>query len=98
MFYRTAVGIDLRKNKVKIVTDAAGQAVTEEGLVIRNADGTEELLEADTIISAVGYRADHTLFQELCNAAPIVHRIGDCRKPGKVMNAVSDGYYMALDI
>lgn len=98
VFYRTAVGIDLRKNKVKIVTDAAGQAVTEEGLVIRNADGTEELLEADTIISAVGYRADHTLFQELCNAAPIVHRIGDCRKPGKVMNAVSDGYYMALDI
>lgn len=98
VFYRTAVKVDLRKNHGKIITKAAGQAVTAEGLVIKNAEGKEELLKADMIISAVGYRADHSLFRELCGAAPIVQMIGDCRKPGKVTNAVSDGYYMALDL
>lgn len=98
VFYRTALKVDLRKNNVRVITKAAGQAVTSQGLVIKNSDGSEELLRADTVVNAVGYRADQKLFMELCNTAPVVQRIGDCRRPGKVTNAVSDGYYMALDI
>jgi NADPH-dependent 2,4-dienoyl-CoA reductase/sulfur reductase-like enzyme len=98
VFYRTAVRADLRNNHVKIITKAAGQAVTKEGLIVRNEEGKEEILKANTVINAVGYRAEHILFQELCNSAPVVQMIGDCRRPGKVANAISDGYYMALDI
>ena len=82
----------------KVVTNTVGQLVTGEGLVVRNQEGKEVLLRADTVINAVGYCADHILFRELCDAAPIVQMVGDCRKPGKVTNAVSDGYYIALDI
>lgn len=98
VFYQTAVKTDLRKNNVTIYTGAAGKKVSKEGLSIQTKEGKEVLIEADTVISAVGYRADHKLYRELCNLAPIVQMIGDCKRPGKVTNAVSDGYYMALDI
>ena len=98
MFYQTALKVDLRKNRVKLVVNAAGREVTERGLVVRDASGVEILLEVDTVVNAVGYRADDRLFTELCQAAPVVERIGDCRRAGKVMDAVSDGFYMALDI
>ena len=98
VFYKTAVKTDLRKNHVTIFTGATGKKVSKEGLLIQTSEGKEELLKADSVISAVGYRADHKLYQELCKLAPIVQMIGDCKRPGKVTNAVSDGYYMALDI
>lgn len=98
IFYQTAVKVELRKNNTEILCNTTGLKVTEQGLVVRCADGTEKLVEADTIICAAGYRANQDLFEELCNSAPIVQRIGDARKAGKVTYAVSDGYYMALDI
>ena len=98
VFYQTAVKVELRKNGTQILCGAAGQKVTQQGLIVRDADGSEKLIEADSIICAVGYKANQDLFDELNGSAPIVHRIGDARKAGKVTNAVSDGYYMALDV
>lgn len=98
MFYRTALKVDLRKNHVKLATGAAGREITDQGLVVLDGSGVEVLLAVDTIVNAAGYRADETLFMQLCQAAPAVQRIGDGRKAGKVMDAVSDGFYMALDI
>lgn len=98
VFYRTAVKVDLSRNNVKVITNAIGLAVNEVGLVIKTQDGNEKLIKAETVISAAGYRADHVLFQKMSNAAPVVQIIGDCRRPGKVTNSVSDGYYIALDI
>ena len=98
IFYRTAVKVDLNKNHVKIKTATSGVSITEEGLYVRNAEGNEELIPAQKIISAVGYYADYSLYEKLYRTTPIVHVIGDCRRPGKVMNEISDGYYMAMDI
>lgn len=98
VFYQTAVKVELRKDGTNILCGAAGQKITDKGLVVRDADGCEKLIEADTIICAVGYRANEDLFLELKDSAPIVYRIGDARRAGKVMYAVSDGFYTALDI
>ncbi|QOX64172.1 FAD-dependent oxidoreductase [Anoxybacterium hadale] len=98
LFYQTAVKGDLRRNNAKIFVGSAGRKVTKEGILISTAEGSEVLVQADTVINAAGYRADDTAFQNLSDAAPVVQRIGDCRRPGKVTNAVTDGYYMALDL
>ena len=50
------------------------------------------------VLNAAGYYADNILFEELHDAAPMVHRIGDCRRPGKVFDAISTGYYVAMDL
>jgi NADH dehydrogenase FAD-containing subunit len=98
IFYRTAVKVEFRKTGVKVLTKTSGQKITDKGIYVKNEAGEESFLEADTVVSAVGYRADESLFLELCNSAPIVNRIGDCRKAGKVADAVREAYYMALDI
>lgn len=97
-FYRTAVKVDLEKNHVRLLVGASGQRVTEEGIIVKKTDGNEELVRADSVLCAVGYRADHRLFTELSQSAPIVQMLGDARRPGKVRDAVRDGYYEALDI
>ncbi len=98
LFYQTAVKQDLDEHHAVIRTGCAGQQLTTEGLVILNEKGETELLKADSIINAVGYRSEPSLYQELSQSAPLVQLLGDCRRPGKVTQAVSDGYYMVLDL
>lgn len=98
MFEQAALRVDLRKNNVAIYTSTAAQAINEDGVLVKKADGSEELLAADVVVCAVGYIPKRELFLELANTAPVVNMIGDCRKHGKVTNAMADGYYMALDI
>ena len=98
IFYRTAVLVELRSGGIGQVTSARGSRIADEGLWIEDADGTERLLKADTVVNAVGYRADEDSVGVLRNLTRSVHVIGDCRKPGKVTDAVFDGYYMAMDV
>jgi 2,4-dienoyl-CoA reductase-like NADH-dependent reductase (Old Yellow Enzyme family)/thioredoxin reductase len=97
VFYKAAITVDMRKNGVTIMTNAKGVKVTNEGLIIEN-DGKTQLLEATDIICAVGYKPDTSLFEQLSDAAPTVQMIGDCKRPAKVTNAVTDAHFMALDI
>ncbi|MGN0734152.1 MAG: FAD-dependent oxidoreductase [Emergencia sp.] len=98
IFYQTAVKLDLKKHDVRVLTNTSGKEISSEGLLTVSADGGEELIKADIVLNAVGYYADNKLFEELADSAPVVHRIGDCRRPGKVYDAVTNGYYMSLDI
>ena len=98
IFEQAALKVDLRKNDVAIYTSTAAKAILDDGVLVQKKDGSEELLSADTVVCAVGYSPNRELFLELANTAPVVNMIGDCRKHGKVTNAMADGYYMALDI
>lgn len=43
-------------------------------------------------------KADRVCAESFYNAAPRVFEIGDCIRAGRVVDAVTDGYYRALDI
>lgn len=87
-----------KDSKVKIHLNTKAKAVTEEGLLCEKADGSEMLLEADTIFVAAGMRPDTEAVEELRYAAPRFFQLGDCVKVGKVYDAVHGGYYGAIDI
>ena len=72
--------------------------VTPAGVRVRDKDGRESMLAADSIVSAVGYRALSEQVEALRPCAPRFRWIGDCYQPGKVTDAVSSGYFAALDI
>lgn len=97
VFYQTAVKIDMEKNHVEIMTNTSGVEINAKGLIVEQK-GEKKLILADMILNAVGYYADNMLFEKLHDAAPMVHRIGDCRRPGKVFDAISTGYYVAMDL
>ncbi len=98
VFYRTAVKVELRNHNVEILTNVIGIAVSNEGVLLRHPDRREVLCVADTVVNAVGYYSDYNQFRSLGGAVPLVQLVGDCNRPGKVYNAVVDGYYLALDI
>ncbi len=83
---------------VDVYLNTAGLAVTEDGLKVKKEDGSEEVLPADTIICAVGQRANRADVDKLRNTAPFVREIGDCIRPANITKAVYEGYHAALDI
>ncbi len=83
---------------VQVHLTTAGQAVTAEGLLVKQADGTKTLIKADTVICAVGQRANRTDADAMHSAAPFVREIGDCIRPANITKAIYEGYHAALDI
>ena len=63
---------------------------------MRDADGSETLLPAGTVICAVGQRSRR--YDSLLDAAPFVRVIGDAVRPSTITTAVYQGYHAGLDV
>jgi 2-enoate reductase len=87
----------LNFNNVKIKTKAKLSKVTSEGAVI-NVEGKEEVIPSDTVIIAVGYKADNSLFKELDNEVAQVYNLGDSRQVRNIRGAIWDAYEVARSI
>ena len=96
--HRIAVMLELEKGKVNIVTGMKGESITEEGVQCVNAEGKETFYKADTIICAVGYKALTSVVDQLRATAPEFYHIGDCVKPGRVKDAITAGYNIAMNL
>ena len=79
-------------------TGCQGVRVTEDGLICRKADGEEILIPGETVICAVGQRANRADVNALRYCAPFVREIGDCARVSNITNAIYQGYHAALDI
>lgn len=95
--HKNAMKISMRGSRIKIQVNTAAKAVTDAGLLCNTPKG-EVLFEADTILLAAGMKADRKTAESFYNAAPRVFEAGDCIKAGRVADAVTLGYYRALDI
>ena len=83
---------------VNCMTETRGIRISEEGLVCSDQDGKELILDADTIICAVGQKPLRNVVKKLQNSTPEIIEIGDCVKPGHVTEAVFRGYWAGNDI
>ncbi|MBR2810509.1 MAG: FAD-dependent oxidoreductase [Solobacterium sp.] len=66
-------------------------AIKENGVTVI-MDGREVEIEADSVIFAAGYRANHALYEGILDAGFECVQIGDNVKPGKIIDAISQGY------
>ncbi len=82
----------------RVLISHKASAVTEEGLVCITPDGSEVLIEADTVLCAAGLRPREDIVDSLRGTAPIVEIIGDCVEPGTVRGATFRAYHAAIDI
>lgn len=83
---------------VKIQCGVACTEVRPDGITVRDKDGGVTDYEADTILYAIGMRAKSAEVNELLKAHPNTRFIGDCKKAGRVLQAVRDGMFAAYDI
>lgn len=88
----------MREAKVHTRTWLTCTEIFEGGVKAVTKDGAEVVFKADTVIYAVGMRADRAAAEKLMGLSPLYSVIGDCAEVGTVRKAVSDAYYAALDI
>ncbi|VUT25510.1 MAG: FAD-dependent oxidoreductase [Candidatus Methanolliviera sp. GoM_oil] len=77
--------------KIEIITEAKLLEITDAGAVIERK-GKKEMLEANTIVLAVGMEANKKLSKVLKDKIPKLHVIGDSVEPRKILEAIHDGW------
>ncbi len=83
---------------VEAVTGAKVTRVDEETIAYEK-DGAEHVIEdADTLVLALGYRANPSLVEALEAAGVAVHAIGDAKAPGNIRDAVAAAYAVAREL
>lgn len=82
---------------IRSITGAVVREITPEGLLIREGD-RERLLEADTVVVAVGSRANARLYQALAGRVAEIHLIGDAKAPRRTSDAVHEGFLVGCEV
>ena len=80
---------------VKILTSTRLDHITENEVALMSKDGQLTKLATDTVALAIGMTPETGLADELDTTPFRVYRMGDCRSPKNVMNAVWDAYEIA---
>ena len=90
----------LREHKVKALTSTELVSVGPDGRVaVKDAYGSQrELPPFDTLVLALGYRPSNALCAELSLAGVPFTAIGDCRRVGKVLDAMHEAYTAAYNL
>jgi 2,4-dienoyl-CoA reductase (NADPH2) len=81
----------LEEKSVLMLAGVKLEEATDQGLVITDKDGKRQLLEADTIITALPLSANTGLYETLKDVAPETYLIGDSNEPGLVVDAIAAG-------
>lgn len=82
----------LEQEKVQTMVDTKCVEITDKGAVIEEADGNQKLLEADTVIIAVGTKSLAEERDKFIDTAFDVINVGDCVKASSIVHAVHTGF------
>lgn len=92
---------DATRVGVRMVEACRVERITAEG-VVADRGGEQELFEADTVVMAVGSRPEDRL-EELLAAGGVMdgielYKVGDCAGARKAIEAIAEGFEVALKI
>jgi 2,4-dienoyl-CoA reductase (NADPH2) len=83
---------------VTLLTGVRYNEVTTDGLVVTTKEEERKIIEADTIVLAVGSIPDRKLYEEIKAKVPEIYSAGDCDEPRTIREAIADGYRIGLEI
>jgi 2,4-dienoyl-CoA reductase-like NADH-dependent reductase (Old Yellow Enzyme family)/thioredoxin reductase len=92
MFY------ELRKAGVSLMTKSKVMRIEPDRVIYSDQRGEEHIYECDNVVIALGYRPNDDL--DFCDEDFEIpsYRIGDCQKPGTILDAVTAGANIAARI
>ncbi|HCI72989.1 MAG TPA: NADH:flavin oxidoreductase, partial [Lachnospiraceae bacterium] len=93
-FYRGGLMPQIEKAAVSYVNTKVLEIVPE-GVKVEK-DGETFVIEADSVVCALGFRAPYAAVDALCAEVDESYIIGDCRNVGQIHHAINQGYYTAL--
>ena len=83
---------------VHALTDARVTEVSDTSVTYECGGETCVIEGVDTLVLALGYRADHALADDLCARGIATRLIGDAEKPGNIKDAVAAAYALAREL
>lgn len=86
------------KHGVAVYTSTRLEKIVSSGVELSVTGGENKYIKADTVVLAVGMKPVKGLADELDAQMANAYRIGDCRSPRNVMNAVWDAYEVARQL
>lgn len=81
----------LKDHGVKFVTEVKYKEITSKGLVVTTNDGKEQLIEGNTIITALPLLPDTKFIESMKGKANEVYAIGDAETPAYIVDAIAAG-------
>lgn len=88
----------LEENKVRMMTGTRIDSIEDQGVRVTRNAGEESLITAQILIPCLGYLPVNALQKTLEGRIVNIHTIGDCRRPGMIIHAVSEAYDIASRI
>ena len=88
----------LGKQGVEIKTRIKLEEVFDKGVTVIDKEWQRYKIDADTVILSLGLLPRSEVVEELQGLAPEVYVIGDCLNPRKLMDAVHEGFNVAIEI
>ncbi|MCI8610065.1 MAG: FAD-dependent oxidoreductase [Firmicutes bacterium] len=84
-------------HKIQVVTNAKARFYQQGALTIET-DGKERLISCDSVVLAVGYESEKSLYKELEFEIPELYLLGDARKVSNIMYGIWDAFEVANHI
>jgi 2,4-dienoyl-CoA reductase (NADPH2) len=72
--------------------------ITDKGIIVIDNEGNQRTIIADTVIPSLPLRPNLTLLKSLEGKVPEVYTVGDCARPGLILEAIGDGSRVAHGI
>jgi len=89
----------LAKNKVQIITNATIEEVDIGSVIIMDKDNRKIKKDCDTLVIATGLKPNNQLYNDLKGQITSeLYRIGDCKEPRKIFDAILEGYLLGKEI
>jgi len=98
MFSRFYLVDKLAELGIEILTNTTAKEITDKGVVAVDINGNKQVIEADTVVIAVGFTSNNGLGEKLRGEIPEVYTIGDCVKLGKIWEAIHGGSRVARQL
>jgi 2-enoate reductase len=94
----TEMLLDLMKfHKIRILSNSCVTGKSEDGYTIKTANG-EVTVATESVICAIGYNSEKSLYQEVRDQIPYVHLLGDAENVSNIMYAIWNAYELARNI
>jgi len=88
----------IREFQIKTLLNTRVKEITEEGVLVEEAGGSERLVPAETVILAIPRKPRQQLLTDLEFFCDELYIIGDAVKPRSMHNAVREGYLIGIRI
>lgn len=95
-FYRGGLLPEVEKS-AEIYVNTKVKEIIPTG-VLCERDGEEFVVEADSVVCALGFRSPYDKVDALCECVDEYYIVGDCHNVGQIYQATNQAYYAALRV